>query len=178
VRETWRPIIGFEGLYEVSDLGRLRSLDKFIKSSNGGVQLCRGRVLKLQHRGRYPHITLHRGREYKNTHVHTAVLEAFIGPRPPGMEACHGPDPNPDNCALSNLRWDTKSNNQKDRLTQGGRDYRGSKHPGSLLTDVDVERMRDLHRTGLRAKAISKWLGTRNSNTWLIIKGKAWRHVL
>jgi hypothetical protein len=51
--------------------------------------------------------------------VHHLVLEAFVGPRPEGMEACHFPDWNPANNSASNLRWDTKQGNWRDRKLHG-----------------------------------------------------------
>lgn len=111
--EEWRPVLGWEGLYEVSDLGRVRSL------SRGGY---RGRIIKpYLNRKDYPRLMValcdgkrkHGGRQAFPT-VHRIVLEAFVGPRPDGMEACHY---NGDACdnRLKNLRWDTKMGNVADR---------------------------------------------------------------
>lgn len=74
--EEWRPVVGFESLYEVSNLGAIRSL--------------RSGARKASHanaRG-YMHTTLHE-RGGRNVYVHRAVLESFAGPCPDGMEACH-----------------------------------------------------------------------------------------
>ena len=112
--ETWKPISGYEGCYEVSDLGRVRSLDR---QSHG---FRAGRMLK-QNIGvgnGYLYVTLYRKPHKRRANVHTLVLEAFAGPRPDGMEACHN-DGDRTNPRLSNLRWGTHSENIYDIVRHG-----------------------------------------------------------
>lgn len=122
--ETWRPVVGFEGRYEVSDLGQVRSIDRMVISgSDGRMRLSRGQVLSpsAESRGR-GHLTVQLwsdNRSYRK-YVHVVVLEAFVGPCPDGMESLHFDDV-PDNNALSNLRWGTRSDNISDRMRNGGR---------------------------------------------------------
>lgn len=75
--------------------------------------------------------TLYPGPKYKS--VHRLVLEAFVGPCPEGMEACHDPDPCRGNNSLLNLRWGTKTSNCKDRDMHGNT-AKGEKAGGSKLT--------------------------------------------
>lgn len=70
-------------------------------------------------KGGYPMVTLCQGGKQGNHHVHTIVLEAFVGPCPPGMEACHDPDRTRTNCLPSNLRWDTRKANHADKRKHG-----------------------------------------------------------
>lgn len=63
----------------------------------------------------YCMVVLYRDHKQFNKKVHTLVLEAFVGPRPEGMQACHYPDHDKTNNRLDNLRWDTQSNNLRDR---------------------------------------------------------------
>lgn len=114
--EEWRPVVGHEGLYEVSDRGRVRSIDgRVIVRSDGVAQRRAGRLLKAS-----PNDTGHMVLRVQHIHVyvHTLVLEAFVGPRPAGKEACHW-DGNPANNLLANLRWDTRSANQFDSVRHG-----------------------------------------------------------
>lgn len=74
--------------------------------------------------------------------VHHLVLEAFVGPRLPGMEGCHGCRGVSDN-SLANLRWDTKSANQADRVLHGTDNYRGS----HVLTADGVRKIRTTPET-------------------------------
>jgi hypothetical protein len=124
--EEWRPILGYEGRYEVSDHGRVRSISRQIHLRDGrGSRPFRGRVLKANLTqggcGYYfvglPHPSGNH-RRVKCIQVHVLVLEAFVRPRPPGLVACHN-DGNRLNNHLSNLRWDTPSENSRDVVRHG-----------------------------------------------------------
>jgi hypothetical protein len=119
MNEQWKPIPGFEGVYEVSSLGTVRSLDRQVWSARGFWMRVRGRILALSSLPTgHLHVTLKHGGRSENRQVHRLVLEAFAGPCPEGMEACHG-DGDPTNNALSNLRWDSRSANVRDAVLHG-----------------------------------------------------------
>lgn len=113
--EKWLPVPGYEGIYEVSDLGRVRSLDRLdsLGRLRPGLEL-RPRV----DRGGY--LLIHAGGKPRRTlRVHRLVLLAFVGPPPEGAdEALHG-DGDPSNNALPNLRWGTRAENAADCLLHG-----------------------------------------------------------
>ena len=113
--ESWRPIVGHEGLYEVSDQGHVRSLDR----PDAAGRWVHGRAVQpvVHHRG-HLRVSLWSGGRRTQVFVHRLVLEAFRGSAPAGMEACHN-DGNPTNNRLDNLRWDTQSANQLDRVRHG-----------------------------------------------------------
>jgi len=122
--ESWRPVVGWEDLFEVSDHGRVRALPRTIvhRRKDGKDQVVkRGYLI---HRGRLNtggrrQVTLQRnGESRKALQVHRLVLEAFVGPCPPGMECCHN-DGDPTNNVVTNLRWDTPSANARDRVRHG-----------------------------------------------------------
>lgn len=115
--EEWRPVVGHEGSYEVSSLGRVRSLDRTIVTKAGVRKRARGRLLALpinHARGGYPQVTLSTGTRT----VHTLVAAAFIGPRPAGMETCHQ-NGNPADNRVDNLRYATPSDNNYDAVRHG-----------------------------------------------------------
>jgi hypothetical protein len=127
MQETWRPIPGHSG-YEVSDLGRVRSIDRAVIKMTRGRPVphrLKGRVLKPGTTGRgYLMVVLGHGGA---TYVHHLVLQAFVGPRPDGHEAAHG-DGNRTNNRLVNLRWATPKENAADRYRHGTVMF-GSRHP-------------------------------------------------
>lgn len=116
--EVWRPVVGYEGAYEVSNLGRVRSLDRWIERVTGARQRLRGRILSIQFDGRYESVRLKLGGAGRTVRVHQLVTEAFIGPRPDGMEVCHD-DGDPRNNRVDNLRYDTHAANSQDRIKHG-----------------------------------------------------------
>lgn len=119
--ERWLPVVGYEGLYEVSDYGRVRSVDRVIIQNNGRRLNLRGKILRPAHTAdsRYPHVALS-GRTWN---IHGLVLEAFVGPCPPGMGCLHDNDIQTDN-RLDNLRWGTQSENVQDCIRNGNNYYR------------------------------------------------------
>jgi len=114
--ETWLPIAGYPD-YEVSDQGRVRSLDRYVKFANGSGRTALGLILKpWKHMGDYQAVGLRPTK--KRFLIHALVLEAFVGPRPEGMVCCHI-DGNPANNHVSNLRWGSYSENNHDLVRHG-----------------------------------------------------------
>lgn len=127
--ERWRPIEGhgqdIRQLYEVSDQGRVRSHGRWVRyRTAAGVEVKYwkpGRILRLTRfgrRGDYQIVRLCSETGRVNAQVHELVLTAFVGPRPPGLIACHF-DGNGSNNTPENLRWDTYSANNFDRVRHG-----------------------------------------------------------
>ena len=127
--EQWLPIPGYEGFYEVSNLGRVRSLDRTVRNRNDTVQPKRGMVLKISKSNRCAYMTvgLTRDNKHRRFFVHRLVLMAFVGPCPEGMEACHNNGVADDN-RISNLRWDTPSENIRDLVRHGTHPHASKTH--------------------------------------------------
>jgi hypothetical protein len=119
--ENWRDVPGYEGAYQVSDLGRVRSLTRNIQVSRYGklyVVTRRGRVLSPR---THPsgHLTVELGKRGGTQCIHALVLKAFVGPRPAGEETRHL-DGNAQNNRLDNLEYSTPSRNQQDKKWHKG----------------------------------------------------------
>lgn len=111
----WVAIQGYEGVYEVSDQGHVRSLDR----PDAWGRPARGRVLKpYTTTSGHQRVTLCLKGKIRRFFVHRLVLTAFVGPQPADTEACHN-DGNPANNVVLNLRWDTKKANAQDRRAHG-----------------------------------------------------------
>lgn len=119
--ETWRPVVGYEGHYEVSDHGRVRSLERTVHRPHSGPYKTVPRVLSqfINKRPEYRRVSLRQpSGAFRKYLVHVLVLEAFIGPRPEGLESCHYDD-DPANNHVENLRWGTRRSNTLDRVRLG-----------------------------------------------------------
>lgn len=124
--EEWRPVKGYEGLYDVSDLGRVRSHDRLLNRKNGMVK-WKGRVLKPQ-KGSKGHwgVSLWNNNQPKTQYVHRLVAMAFI-PNPEGYPLVrHLNDVKEDNRKV-NLAWGTHSDNAHDAV-RNGRDFNRQAH--------------------------------------------------
>ena len=121
MQEVWRSVVGYEGLYEVSSLGKIWS------HKSGRLLSC-----SVANTG-YLQVNL-RG---SVRHVQRIVLEAFVGPCPPNHEACHANGVRTDN-HLENLRWDTRKGNMADAIKHGTTN-RGERCPTSKLTREQVQ---------------------------------------
>ena len=123
MQEIWKAVPGYEGKYEVSDQGRVRSIDRIVtQKSRWGTLYTMKRKGKLLRPGRMPsgHVSVALGRDNSQC-VHKLVLLAFVGLAADKHECCHN-NGNPADNRLENLRWDTRSENMKDAYAHGARD--------------------------------------------------------
>lgn len=102
--EEWRPVVGYEGNYEVSNQGRVRSLARNVIGSDGRPKRFNGGLLSPATSAAWSQVALSVGGQRKSLNVARLVLEAFVGPCPEGQE-CVYVDGNPLNTALANLKW-------------------------------------------------------------------------
>lgn len=111
-REQWRPIAGYEGLYEVSDRGRMRSIARVLMRRNGAPMSVRSRIRTPSRNSKgYLCVTLHKPGASASARIHCLVAAAFIGPRPRGFEVDHINQVVADNRAV-NLRYLSRSRNR------------------------------------------------------------------
>lgn len=140
--EQWKPVVGYEGLYEVSDHGRVRSLDRVVRMKNGVHRRLQGGALAphMERRG-YASVKLSKDGVMRTLRVHNLVARAFIGPPTEGQIVCHC-DSNPSNNRASNLRWDTAQGNMDDMVAAGRAPW-GARSGQAVLTDEIVRAARD-----------------------------------
>lgn len=111
----WKPIVGYEGLYEVSALGEVRSLAREIPHHTGTTFVRQGRLLLLTFNGRYLQVNLSKEGRTKTHTVHVRVAAAFHGPRPPGLVVRHR-DNDSRNNRETNLAYGTPLENMADMV--------------------------------------------------------------
>lgn len=161
--ETWRDIPGYEGSYQVSDMGRVRSLPRLVPHGASYSRL-KGRVLKpAPNRHGYQHLVLRKDGRNHDHEVHVLVASAFLGPRPDGDIQVRHLDGNRSNNTLTNLLYGTRSENQLDLY-----DYRGYHHK---LTKADVVEIREKLSVGRSGRSLAEEYGCSESNISAIKKG-------
>lgn len=137
--EVWKPIPNYEGLYEVSDFGRVRSLPKSVVDPNGRIRNYPLRVLRQQATNKYGHLKvgLYKNEKCREFLVHRLVLMAFVGnPSDAAPECLHG-DGDPTNNVLQNLRWGSSKENSMDCEVHG-KIAREFLLPQTKLSDLQV----------------------------------------
>jgi hypothetical protein len=175
------PIPGFGG-YEIDTLGQVWSeLGKRGPGNlkNGSVTIRTGTFRKLTPAptsSGYLGVILRRDDgARKSKLVHSLVLEVFVGPRLAGMQACHN-DGNKLNNRLDNLRWDTPSSNQRDRVRHGTHGI-GEANPRAILTNADVVAIRARLIAGEGPKAIAMDYGVSAVSVSHINRGISWKNT-
>ena len=120
IEEIWRPIEGYEGLYEVSNTGQVRSLDRYVKYSNGRIHLHKGKVLSpIKDKDGYLQVSLYYNRKMYKKYVHRIVAEAFL-PNPDNLPEVNHKDEDKTNNNVTNLEWCDRKYN----LSYGSRQER------------------------------------------------------
>lgn len=154
-KEEWRAVVGHEGFYEVSSLGRVRSC-------------LRGMLRPDASDARYHHVRLTKNGVKVKRGVHVLMLEAFVGPGG-GLWACHRNDIGTDN-VLSNLYWGTPQNNADDRV-KNGHGCAADAHPQRKLSSELVSWVRESHQSSI---ALGIALGVASSTIRAIRIGQNW----
>lgn len=171
MQEIWKSIPEYEGMYEVSNLGRVKSLARHRIICNKKY-LYPEKFLKQIDRGNgYLCVGLCKSGKTKLVSVHRAMLIAFVGDQP-DMFACHNNGNLIDN-RLENLRWDTPKANMADRVKHGT-DIRGEKHSKAKLTIDDVQMIRS---NASSAAEIARKLGVSDACVLNVRNYKTWVHV-
>lgn len=171
--EQWRDIPGYEGRYQVSDQGRVKSVPHRVRLVVHGVETTRlspGRMLKPG-RCRSGHLSVALGKGNSKM-VHGLVLTAFVGARPEAQEALHLNHTPSDN-RLCNLRWGTRSENVAMDYAVGTRGAEDA-HPQAKITRQHIPAILDLRARGLTQAEIGLRVGVSDSVICNILQGKHW----
>lgn len=175
--EVWKDIAGWEGQAQVSNYGRVRTMDKWIAAPRGKTRFIAGRMRKPANNNGYDLIILKCPGKKMSALVHRLVAEAFIGPV--GALQINHIDAKKRNNHVSNLEIVTAKQNIEHRDRLGLRTpAKGSKVGGSILVEEQVEQILELLTQGtLTQREIAKKFGVSFSTVHLISKRRTWRHV-
>lgn len=175
--EHWKPIIGYEGLYDISDHGRVRTW--MLRTGSRVTKRSEPMIMKTQpadpKNKDYRNILLRKDRKSRAFLIHRLVLTHFVGPCPPGHQGAHD-DGIPSHNWLSNLAWKTPKSNHADKKRHGTSQHgeRCSKH---RLTEGQVrEILADNRRTP--GSKLAKRYGVNHTAIYAILRGKTWGHLL
>lgn len=191
--ERWLPVVGYEGFYSVSDMGRVRS------------ERGEPHILSPNRAGRYARVVLCVRMRRDDRSVHRLVAEAFLTPDPSRPHVNHI-DGNRRNNRADNLEWATVRENfahasrtglMPSGARHGSRTHpesvpsgdrhgshvhpericRGERKPNTILTDDDVREIRTLVTDGARHRVVAAQFGVTEPTIWKIVHRRAWVHV-
>jgi len=160
--ERWRKVVGYEGLYEVSDCGNLRNE----KTGKG--------LLKRNSKG-YLVIDLHKEGERKSFRVHRLVAQAFIK-NPDNLSQVNHIDGRKMNNYRSNLEWNSPKQNIRHSVLTGTFPI-GERNGGSVLKEVEVKQIRTLSRGGVNNKDLSKKFEVSRKTIFSVVHHLTWKHI-
>jgi hypothetical protein len=183
MNEQWKPVVGFEGIYEVSSLGRVRSIDRYVATGyeGKGSRLVPGRLLKTQQdKGGYRTLDLRsagQGNIRYPCKVYRLVAEAFIGQSPSPLHVVNHINGIKTDDRPENLEWITQAENMS-HAGKHGLMRHGERCHLSKLTDVQVISIRRLRKLGATLSELAFWFDISAPTVSAIINGKTWKHLL
>lgn len=165
MNEEWRHVVGYEGIYEVSNFGRVRAL------SPRSWKLNPGGIIKPK-LDDYLRVTIYKNGERKTHAVHVLVATAFLGPRPDGHVVDHV-DNNKQNNHAVNLQYLTWRGNTRKSIALELES--GVRSNGGKLTKEDVESIRSFSREGMTRAELGRQYGVSAPHITRIVQGNKWK---
>lgn len=178
MKEVWKPVKGYEGIYEISNLGKVKSLSRIKKCGwkDSKPQITKEKILKqhIDNLG-YERVKLLDGSKT----VHKLLAETFL-PNPDNYNEINHKDGDKLNNSLDNLQWCTRSENIKHAFEIGLKTpKKGEENNKSKLKENDVREIRKLFSTGNYSKSeLGRMFGVTASAVYYIIKNKTWKDVV
>lgn len=174
--EIWKSVVGLEGYYEVSNLGRVRSIDRVVQGGRWGTEKRKGqdKMACIDKYG-YPKVGLWKNGSLLTITVHRLVATAFI-PNKENKATVNHIDGCKTNNIVSNLEWATNKEN-KVHAAINGLTARGIENAGVKITESSVIRARELRDLGWTYEKIGKEIGVHMSHARRIVLRLNWKHL-
>lgn len=178
VKEIWLDIKNWEGMYQVSNLGRVRSLDRKVGHARQPNRIYKGKILKNVLNSHYLNVSLSRNCEWGPYNIHRLVAETFI-PNPHNKPQVNHKDGNKLNNYVSNLEWVTRSENSQHAVRTGLLlPTSGEKHGRSKLTEKQVLEIRKVEPSYSNSKPLAKKFKVSEATIYDIWTYRSWYHIM
>lgn len=187
MQEIWKDIPDYEGLYQASDLGQVRSLNREVPMFHGLIKRkttrkLRGKIIRqYKNKNGYMSVSLSANGKHKTHRVHRLVMLSFVGV-PPNEKNINHKDGNKANNCLSNLEYVTRSENQIHAYTilgvkaKGPKIY-GEKNHASVLTRNQVVEIHRMSKSGKSHRSIARYFDITHQAVGYILRGRNWPHI-
>lgn len=177
--EIWTDIHGYEGRYQVSNFGRVKSLPRTFKAKRGGQRVVAGKILATNpNKKGYQVFSIVKDGKRNTLNVHSLVAQYFVDGRKPGLQVNHK-DGDKSNNYFKNLEWVTQSENMRHSIDVLGKSFaNGENHGRSKLTQSDVNDIKEMLSGGCKLRLVAEKFGVSIGAISLIKNGKNWKsHV-
>ena len=172
-KEIWLDISGYEGYYQVSNLGNVKSVERKVPHERKGFEFIKERILK-QHINRYAFVLLSKNRKTTNKTVHRLVAFAFI-PNPENKPQVNHINGIKDDNRVENLEWCTIDYNNNHALVNNLKP-KGENHGSAKLSEKEVLEIRNINNS-LPIRDIAKKYNVQKCTIEKILKRKTWKHI-
>lgn len=180
--EIWKDVVGYEGLYMVSNTGKVKSLDREILHKNGKIVFRKGRLLvPYLGKAKYERVKLSKDGEGRKFMVHRVVAYAFLGE--PDIDKfssekaeVNHKDGNTQNNNVENLEWVTKEENML-HARENGFTTHGTTNGRAVLDDRDVSVIRRLYHRGVTQKILGESYGVERGTISSIVRNETWTRI-
>lgn len=174
----WRPVVGYENIYEVSNTGLVRSLNHFVEHSDGKHRIQKGRVLKtsISNKG-YVQVSLSYRKNKFHTGVHRLVAAAFVG-NPENKNQVNHKDGDKSNNLVDNLEWCTNQENVIHAVQHNLNNPNfGEKHHNCRLTNKQIIELKRKLTEGQTGASIAREYKMSAAAVSKINKGKTYKNI-
>ncbi len=172
MKELWLPVVGYEGLYEVSNLGRVRSVERTVETRKGVFSPLKAKIMSPTISRGYLRLHLYKKGKSLSKYVHVLVAEAFIGAKPQGLQTLHGIRGKLCN-EPANLSYGTAKENAADRK-RDGTEIVGEKMYCAKLTEKSVNEIRN---SSLSCTELAVLYGVTEATLYKAKTGRSWTHI-
>lgn len=178
MQEIWKDVIGYEGIYQVSNLGNVKSLYRKVFYADGRTYTYKERILNwnIMRKVNRCYVHLYKNSERKAMLVHRLVAQAFI-PNPDNLpEVNHKSGITTEN-DISNLEWVTHSDNMKHGFKTGLINNTGILHGNNIYNEDQIKQVKKYLLEGKGQAEIERLTGVGRATVYEIKKGRQWVHI-
>ena len=177
MEEIWKDVVGYEGIYMVSSLGRMLSKERIVKRKKMGDYLQKESIIEGSDYHGYKVTSIAKNKIRKNKFIHVLIAEAFLGAKPEKMEVCHA-DGDRKNNKIENLRYGSRSDNVRDAIKHGTHYTpfikKGSERSYAKINEVIAKQIKDSDESSY---VLAKKLNISRALISNVRRGKTWTHV-